>query len=583
MVTARRTAGAMLSLLLGALFIAPQAFGHQPPPSDEPDSLPIRQALEPPLLPTPEADCGPGSRPETGVQGRVSRAEHESGRAAAGYTCNTEQIGRYGKETPLGTVGGFKVERYVDAAGHECAYYDTTLMYPTNIFDEEAGVNVLEMSDPADPKLTDRLLTPAMLSPHESLVLSEERGILAAVAGNAGFAPGIVDVYDVSADCRHPVLRSTTPVGVFGHESGMAPDGRTFYSASPATETIVAVDIADPTRPVPLWYGNYDSHGLSISSDGNRAYVAGVDSGLIILDVSEIQDRVPNPSVREIARLQWESMSIPQNAIPITVKGHPYLVEIDEYGGTQSTGGKIGAGRIIDIGDEAAPRVISNLRLGVHQPENLAEAQHDPGAELPVQGYGGHYCNVPDRTDPGIVACSMILSGLRVFDIRDPEDPSEIAYFNAPIPKRDSPGFEASNWAMSSPAFVPDRNEIWYSDGYSGFYAVRLTNDAWPANGGDGGRGCNRVAGTRGKDRIRGTAGADCIRGRAGPDRLLGAGGGDRIRGGLGPDTIRGGAGDDVILAARGGRDRVDCGPGDDSVAAKRGKDRLRRCEHVRG
>ena len=31
---------------------------------------------------------------------------------------------------------------------------------------------------------------------------------------------------------------------------------------------------------------------------------------------------------------------------------------------------------------------------------------------------------------------------------------------------------------MSSPSFVPERNEIWYSDGLSGFYAVRLTNGA---------------------------------------------------------------------------------------------------------
>jgi len=38
----------------------------------------------------------------------------------------------------------------------------------------------------------------------------------------------------------------------------------------------------------------------------------------------------------------------------------------------------------------------------------------------------------------------------------------------------------ASNWAMSSPSFVPERKEIWYSDGYSGFYAIRVTNGAWP-------------------------------------------------------------------------------------------------------
>ena len=117
-----------------------------------------------------------------------------------------EAIGHYGEETPFGTIGGFKVERYVDASGHECAYYDTTLMFPTNIFDEEAGVNVLDMSDPTNPVRTARLLSPAMLSPHESLVLSRRRGLLAAVSGNATFKPGIVDLYDVSEDCRHPVF-----------------------------------------------------------------------------------------------------------------------------------------------------------------------------------------------------------------------------------------------------------------------------------------------------------------------------------------------------------------------------------------
>ena len=274
------------------------------------------QAPEPALLPTPQAECGPGSRPETGTQGRVSPEDHESGRAARGFTCNTELVGSYTKPNAVGTVGGFKVERYVDAAGHDCAYYDSTLMFPTNLFDLEGGVNVLDMADPLQPKLTARLVTPAMDSPHESLVLSHRRGLLAAVVGNVTTNVGIVDIYDVSADCRHPVLLSSTPVGFLGHESGMAPDGRTFYSASPSSSTLVAVDISNPSLPHPIWIGNYDSHGLSISDDGNRAYVAGVDSGLIILDVSEIQARRPLPAVREVARLQWNSMSIPQNAFP---------------------------------------------------------------------------------------------------------------------------------------------------------------------------------------------------------------------------------------------------------------------------
>jgi hypothetical protein len=435
---------------------------------------------EPPLLPTTQGPCGPGSDPETGLQGRVSPEDHASGEAADGSRCNAELVGQYRIPNAIGTVGGFKVERYIDQAGRECAYYDTTLQYPTNALDSEGGVNVLDMSDPANPKLTARMITPAMNTPHESLVLSQKRGLVMAVAGNLAFAPGIVDIYDISQDCRNPVFKSSTPLGVFGHESGLAPDGNTFYSASPGTQTIVALDITNPSLPVPVATHNIDSHGLSISDDGNRAYVAGTGSGLHILDSSEIQSRAPGAAFSEISQLTWTSMSIPQNAIPFTRNGRPYLVEIDEFG-AQS---EVGAGRIIDIADETQPQVISNLRLEVHQPENFATTAGDNGANNPVQGYAGHYCNVPTRVNPTIVACSMILSGLRVFDIRDLHNPREIAYFNAPVDPRIVPPIGVvpppSNWAMSSPSFVPEREEIWYSDGLSGFYNVRLTNGVWP-------------------------------------------------------------------------------------------------------
>ena len=369
--------------------------------------------------------------------------DHASGRAAQGFTCNTELVGSYTQPNAMGTVGGFKVERYVDADGHDCAYYDTTLMFPTNLLDQEGGVNVMDMSDPANPRLTAQLLTPAMDTPHESLVLSTG----ARPAGRGGGEPdherGQIDIYDISNDCRQPQLRSSTPVGFLGHESGLSPDGRTFYSASPVEQDARGGGHLQPALPVPIWFGNYDSHGLSISADGNRAYIAGTGSGLTILDTTEIQERVLNPNVPEVARLQWNSMSIPQNAIPITIKGHPYLVEIDEFGAQD----EVGAGRIIDIADERNPRVISNLRLEVHQPENFPAQANDNGAQNPVQGYAGHYCNVPTRVDPEIVACSMILSGLRVFDIRDPSSRVRSRTSTRPYPAhhpgvRDRPGPE---------------------------------------------------------------------------------------------------------------------------------------------
>src|SRR2546421_4831329 len=244
--------------------------------------------------PTPKAQCGPGSKPETGPQGRVSTAEVMSGRAAQGYTCNTEVVSHFGR------TGGFKVFRYIDPAGHECAFYDSTLLFPTAVGTnpgQRLGVFVLDMSDPAHPVQTDTLTTPAMLSPHESLSLNVKRGILAADMGYPTFNPGFVDVYDVSKDCRHPVLKSSTPLGILGHEGNLSPDGNTFYVSSAGGNTLAAVDVSGPSLPALLWYTTkYSVHGLNISDDGNRMYFADLgNAGLTILDTSQIQRRAPKP------------------------------------------------------------------------------------------------------------------------------------------------------------------------------------------------------------------------------------------------------------------------------------------------
>jgi hypothetical protein len=440
---------------------------------------------EPPLVATPRAQCGPGSKPEPGIQGRVP-----AGSATNGLWCNVSLVAHQG------TSGGFKVLRYVDPAGHECAFYDTALLFPVNALKLDGsslGVAVLDMSDPAHPKQTATLTDPAMMSPHESLNLNAARGLLAAVLGNPSTYPGLVSLYDVRQDCRHPVLQSSKAVARLGHESGFSPDGRTFYATATAVKSITAVDVTDPKRPHAVWQGNVMAHGMTLSPDGNRAYVADPTGGdMLILDVSQIQARAKDPQAREVSRLSWNSASIPQNAIPFTEHGHPYVLEFDEYTqGTTSVGDrdKVGAGRIIDIGDERHPRVVANLRLQVNQEADHRAASGDPGALSPVQGYAAHYCNLDSRVDPKVVACSFIASGLRVFDVTDLLHPQEIAYYVAPTQPRAENGFLASDFAMSQPAIVPERHEIWYSDGATGFNVLRVSADVWPgaANAQSGG------------------------------------------------------------------------------------------------
>lgn len=459
-----------------------------------PDTAPVQKPDAPPLDATPRATCGPGSKPEPDIQGRVP-----AGSASEGLWCNVELVSHQG------VSGGFKVLRYIDRQGRECAYYDTALLFPLNAFNlstEGIGVAVLDMKNPAKPVQTDTLRSSPMLSPHESLTLNVERGLLAAVNGNPATYPGVVSIYDVSEDCRHPVEQSTLPVARLGHESGFTPDGKTFYATATAYQAVTAIDVTDPKAPHPIWQGNVYVHGMTLSDDGNRAYAADPNGrSLLILDTSEIQARKPDPKAREISRTTWDRASIAQNTVPFTSGGRPYVLEFDEYNASTLGSGSpddVGAGRIVDVSDERQPKIVSNLRLQINQPEEHKRYGSDPGADGQIsggaQGYAAHYCNIPTRVDPKIVACSFIASGLRLFDISDVTKPKEIGYFVAPTKGRAENGGQASNFAMSQPTFVPERREVWFTDGVSGFYALRVSEAVWPKDTG-GTAGCKARSG----------------------------------------------------------------------------------------
>lgn len=441
----------------------------------------VSRAPQPKLVPTPRADCGPDSRPLRGeVQGRVPASAVDSPAAKDGWTCNVTVVGTHP------TPGGFRTWSYTDANGHTCAFYDTSLASPANLASvaggPSPGVVVLDMTDAGHPKQTAWLRTAAMLAPHESLNLNTTRGLLAAEVGNGLTLPGSMAIYDVSRDCRHPELQAETPTA-FGHESGFAPDGNTFWVAGGAGY-VTAFDVRYPKLPQQLWRGAMYAHGLNLSDDGRTLYQTDpINGNLGILDVSEVQDRKPLPTVRQISRVTWDTVSIPQNSIPITVRGRPYLIEFDEFAfrfNPVTVDDQVGGARIFDMRDPKNPVVVSDLRLEVNQPAAHRAAAGDPSSFPGPLGYAAHYCGVPRQHDPVIVACSFINSGLRVFDIRDPQHPRETAYFVAPPKAGTLGGLLAGDAAFSQPAFDPARRQVWYTDATSGFYALRLDGRAWP-------------------------------------------------------------------------------------------------------
>jgi hypothetical protein len=121
----------------------------------------------------------------------------------------------------------------------------------------------------------------------------------------------------------------------------------------------------------------------------------------------------------------------------------------------------------------------------VHDPLNCALTANDDAS---VFEYDSHYCSVDDRDNATMLACSQFASGLRVFDIRDPENPREIAYYNPPaqalrqnsLPGSNHIGAKTVDWTTAHPRFRLDRGEIWFTSHDNGFQIVKFTNGVWP-------------------------------------------------------------------------------------------------------
>lgn len=427
----------------------------------------------------PKATCGADDRVETGLQGQVPEAERLTG--FSGFNCNLKLVGQY-----QGEGAGWQHAMYGD-----CAYYGTA----GSDSQENLGTVVIDASNPRKPKATAHLGEPAMVDPWESLKVNPKRGLLAGVEnGGPGFA-----IYDISRNCAKPKLLTDMVVpGGRGHAGAFSADGKTYYG-SDSQGTVYVIDVANPRRPRPLAFWTFPNavHDLSLSHDGTRAYLTQKNTpnggmqapnGLMIIDTTDIQKRKKNPSYEVISELYWKDGGIAQNTQPVTIKGKPYLIFTDENGAAGLGGWQqgcaaglppFGFARIIDISNERKPTIVSRLMLEVHDPANCAETVGD---DVTLFVYDSHYCSVDDPRRARLLACGYFEAGLRVFDIRNPAKPREIAYYNPPaqlakqgeLPGSNHIGAKTADWAGSTPWFA-ENGDIWFTTQDNGFQVVRFT------------------------------------------------------------------------------------------------------------
>lgn len=256
----------------------------------------------------------------------------------------------------------------------------------------------------------------------------------------------------------------------------------------------MAIDISDRANPklitswtIPIQDGpSFHVHGLGIIADGSLGYLVNADvapnenaNGLMIVDLSQVRDRKPNPQISIVSTFFYHDNTVGQMAEEFKLSGHPnrtYVIDVDEGGaGNYDTKSSkyypgymwpancdghdpFAFGRIIDVTDSRVPIQVAQVKTQVQDPKNCAAIIND-STRGAIFGYNAHYCGVDNPQNATAIACGYFEQGVRVFDIRDPYNPKVIAYYNPPA----NPANASRGGLDVAGAYDPDMTADWAS------------------------------------------------------------------------------------------------------------------------
>ncbi len=305
--------------------------------------------------------------------------------------------------------------------------------------DDEIGTSVLDVSDPRQPRLVHQIRAPQGTHAHkvqvvgDIMLVNHERNPMdrQAQSWSAGLA-----VYDISKPWA-PVQ-----IGFLPSHGGKGVHRMTYFEPPYATlsgsedgfvdQFLQIADLSDPTAPrevgrwwfpgmhaaggeTPTWPPDrlYKFHHGLIR--GDRLYAGWWDAGLVILDISD----VTAPTL--VSHLDFGAAVSGATHTALPLPDRDLLVVTDECvsAGPRSTA-TVKQIRLVDISDESAPTVVSELPLptgdfhalaGRSGPHNLHEMR--PGTFRSSRTVHATYFN----------------AGVRVYDVQDAEHPVEVAHY----------------------------------------------------------------------------------------------------------------------------------------------------------
>ena len=383
-----------------------------------------------------------------------------------------------------------------------------------------SGVMVVDISDPAQPRLTGQIGQPDEANPGESsreLRVWPDRGLLIVMnfqCDGAGHACAEADVeptfrfYDIRGrNAASPRLVSTyrpsrNPHEFFLWDDPRRPGRALLYITTPFREGatlqdgphLVVTDISGVRqgrfREVAAWsperdrqYDEAGVHSLSVSPDGRRAYLADLEGGFAVADTSQLARARRRPAIRQItppdAAVHHESPGVHS---ALRLPGRPYALITDEvYGAAFGLGPLIGFNvlkgcpwgwaRTIDVRDQRRPRLTGEYKV---LPFN------DPGqcsSVTPTQQNGASFSSHNPTVTRNLGLMTWHSAGLQVASLRDPRRPEQAAEFRPePLPAvvTEDPALSAGTEKVVMWSYPIVRNGLIYTvDVRNGLYVTR--------------------------------------------------------------------------------------------------------------
>lgn len=357
------------------------------------------------------------------------------------------------------------------------------------------GWTILDVTDPTDPRHVcflpgpDNTWTIQVQVADGKMITALER-IPPGWGGNVSepFSEGFF-IWDVS-DPRHPKR--------LGHfETGSTGTHRNFYAGGSLVHAAAAapgfdkkiyriIDISQPGEPREVgrfWLPEQEAalaepdariscHGPP-HVEGNRAYLSYGEGGALVLDISEpAQPKLVSQTLfRGITNHHGIHTFLPLPRRSLALVNDE---AINEHGDEN-----LNLAGLMDLHNEEEPRLVAVFPQPVPPEESGLTNFFAKGGRFGPhnQHHPNHQTCLEDRDD--IAYLTYFNAGLRVYDIRNPRTPKEIAYFIPPDPTQRIGTKPSQLVAQSEDVLVDRRGFIYLTHKNQGIHILRLTNP-WP-------------------------------------------------------------------------------------------------------